>query len=196
MKVLLERFFGGRPELVSLRPIGGEIYAHLFENPRTGVARNLFWNLRIDCEPVRLDGEEWDCSVAVEWLRWTVPNWRSLDAKGLRDVSAPEMVEASVYLVAEHHTVAVEDLRLTLVEGNAFSVRLSGTAVIGGSPRARVEFDITTTLNFTGVVVVPGDLFPKPVTAEEVNQAVSQFIALDGLRSAEGENHRFLLAPR
>lgn len=100
----------GRPELVSLRPTGGEIYAHLFENSRTGVARNLFWNLRIDCEPVHLEGEEWDCSVAVEWLRWTVPNWRSLDAKGLRDVSAPEMVEASVYLVAEHHTVAVEDL--------------------------------------------------------------------------------------
>jgi hypothetical protein len=52
----------GKPQPLSLRPVGGKIYAHVFENTRTGVPRNLFWGLYVAFEAVRIDGDDWDCS--------------------------------------------------------------------------------------------------------------------------------------
>src|SRR6266478_5239232 len=97
-----------------LRPAGGELYAHVFENPSVGVSRNLFWNLRVEFAPVELDGEERDCSLACEWLVWPIRRWTDLSGLGIADVLHPEQVETSFYL-AEHSPARLHELRVTRV---------------------------------------------------------------------------------
>ncbi len=53
---MLQKLLRRRPLHVKLTPTVGKIYAHLFQNRLTGLDRNLFWNLRIELEPLGWDG--------------------------------------------------------------------------------------------------------------------------------------------
>jgi hypothetical protein len=189
-------WFRSKSLSVPLRPAGGEIYAHVFENPRTGVRRNLFWNISVEFEPVRLDGEVWDCSFGVEWLTWPIPTWRALDGMDVGKVVAPEMVESSLYLLAEHHPATLRRLRLTAMRGSAFEAAITASAQVRTDHGSRtVPVSCVCTLPFTGIIVVSGNLEPKPDTAEEAGEAAAQFIGMDGLREPRSEGWRYIFEP-
>lgn len=179
-----------------LRPVGGEFYAHVFENSRTGVSRDLFWNFSVELEPVVLDGEEWDCSFGAEWLCWPLEAWRNLDGMSLDEVKLPEIVEASLYLMAEHHPARLTKFRLSGREGTSFEATIEASAQVATDKGERaVTVVLTARLQFTGIIVVNNNIEPEPRAGTSAAAAVSQFIGLDGLRDPRFEGWRFVFEP-
>jgi hypothetical protein len=179
-----------------LQPARGEIYAHVFENQLTGVRRNLFWNLRVDFLPVTLDGVEWDCSFAIDWLTWPISTWHELDGMDLGRVKLPAMIETSLYVLAEHFPATVQELRIRARKGSSFEASVRAWAQIETKrTRSTVPISFYCPLQFAGVLVVGGNLEPPPTTAALAVEAVEQFIRLDGLKEPFSEDWRFVLEP-
>ena len=187
---------GPEPIPLVLKPKAGSLYAHVFENPRTGVARDLYWNVHVDFEPVQFDGEEWDCSFAVEWLTWPNRRWRDLDGLGLRQVRRTEFVECSLYLLAEHNPAALRHLELRENGHAAFDLDFSAIAdVDDGSGLRRFEVSGKCEVEFSGVIVVTDNLQPKPASPDDARAAVAEFLALDDLAEPRSEQWRYVLEP-
>lgn len=176
----------------------GELDAQLFENPRTGLPRNLYWSLTVPCAPVAWAGEVWDCSVTCEWLTWPVRHWAELDGMGLAAVTSPALVECSLYL-AEHHPVRVESLALRRIgEGARFSVGLAGGVDIQGLDELDgrdIEFSLHGEVELEGLVVIPDNLFPKPQNESEVLAALRPYADLGSFGPPVFDRFRYLLAP-
>jgi hypothetical protein len=187
-----------RPQALALplRPINGEIQAHVFENPRAGVRRNLFWNISVEFEPVHMGDERWDCSFAVEWLTWPMRTWPELNGAELGKVVLPEMVEASLYLMAEHHPAAVHELRLLGLQGATFEAAISASAQITTERGKRtVPMSFVCPLRFIGIIVVRDNLEPTPNTSAQAGDAVARFIQMDRLRQPRSEQWRYVFEP-
>lgn len=181
---------------MELTATGGEIYAHVHENPRTGLTRNLFWNLQIACKPVRWEGEDWDCSLAIEWLTWPVTRWGELAGKRLATVSQPELVESSLYLVGSHHRLTLRSLELQAGNAGGFVCEVAGNAALELDETERLlDVAIRCALTFTGIFVVAENLTPKPQTPQAAALSVSPFVSLEGLRPPRSEGWRFVLEP-
>ena len=178
---------------------GGEIYAHVFENRALGLERGMFWNLRLECAPIRHEGEAMPTSLACEWLRWPVGDWTGLDGAALATATDASQVEATFYF-AEHHLVALESLHLARVAGTSrFRAQVSGALDLEGFGKldgtgipVRVEAEV----EFTGVIVVPGNFSPKPDTPEKALATVQPFLAVDNFCPPEWDRFRYVLAPR
>jgi hypothetical protein len=158
-----------KPLGVVLTPTNGDIHAHVFENSRIRLARNLFWNLCVDFEPVTRDDEEWSCSLLVDWLTWPVRRWQDIDGMVLGQVSHPELVECSLYLFGEHHWATLRHLRLIRTERNNFLAEVDAVADVdtdGG--RRSVSVSTVCPGVFSGIIVIPGSLEPKPATVVEL----------------------------
>jgi len=180
---------------MELNPRGGEIYAHLFENQRTGLARGLFWNIHVELERVELSGRRWDASFACDWLAWPIKRVGELSGMSLTQVSQPELVEASVYLVAEHHPVIVTELRLAREVHDEYRLEAAGNGDIEpDGKRTTVRFQLECTLKFGGIIVVPDNLSPRPSNSAEVSAALREFIATDDLRPTQ-QGARYLFVP-
>jgi hypothetical protein len=52
----------------ALVPKGGQIYGHIFENQRIGLARSLSWSITVEFEPLRYGDEAFSCSMTCEWI--------------------------------------------------------------------------------------------------------------------------------
>ena len=68
------------------------IHGHLFENPRMGIPRGIYWALFVQFEPVSLDSEEWPSSLGCEWIEWPIRRWEELDG---REVTVTKTSEVS-----------------------------------------------------------------------------------------------------
>jgi len=193
---MIRDLFKPRMSEPPLQPAGGEIYAHVFENPRAGIPRNLVWNISVEFEPVPLEGQDWECSFAVEWLTWPIRKWRDLAGLGIEDVLSPQTVEPSLYLMAEHHPATLNDLQFLGLQGRMFEAEILASAEIrADNKRLTVPVSCVCSLRFGGVVVVRDNSEPKPVTVEQAGEAVSQFIELEGLRPPRLEEWRYVLEP-
>lgn len=174
----------------------GELDAHLFENASIGLARGLFWNISLPCAPVPWEGEEWQCSVLCEWLQWPIGDWTSLDGATLRTSSDPTSVECSVYFTA-HHPVRLESLSLRRVAHTArFKIELSGSFDLQGYGELdarNIPLVLRGEVDFYGVVVVPGSLFPKPADPTDVIRFVEPFLSLYNLGKPEWDRFRYVL---
>ena len=177
-------------------PRGGEIYAHLFENRRTGLERSLFWNIGVELQSVEIDGEEWESSFACEWLVWPIKRLPDLDGMDLQRLVRPELVECSIYLVAEHHPAKVSDLKVREQITGKYKLDAIGSVdlEIDGKTISHT-FDLQCDLNFGGIVVVPQSLDPRPATPAQVAEALSSFLALDGLREPRYDKFRYVFDP-
>ena len=192
------KLFRSKPMPLALRPTTGTIYGHVHENSHTGLARNLFWNIEIEFEPVRQDGEDWDCSLGIEWLTWPVRSWRDLDGMSLGQVQQEELLECSLYLFAAHHPATLRRLILRETADARFEADFSAIADVHdpeGSGRRLFEVNGKCHLSFEGIVVVPDNLLPKPNSAHEVESAVAEFLAVDDLTDPRSEGLRFILKP-
>ncbi|MDO8411735.1 MAG: hypothetical protein Q7S93_16910 [Phenylobacterium sp.] len=193
---MFRSLFGPKVLPLSLQPVSGEIYAHVFENPRTGVPRNLFWNMTVELEPVTIEGEEWDCSFGAEWLTWPVRTWRELDGMDLGKVLLPDMVEPPLYLVGEHHPATLQHLRLGGCRGPSFEAAVTASAQIRTEKGQRtIPVSFFCRLQFAGVIVVKENLQPSPTTPALAEEAVAKFMQMDGLRQARSEDWRYVLEP-
>jgi hypothetical protein len=181
---------------MKLTATGGEIYAHVHENLRTGLTRNLFWNLEIACEPVHWEGEDWECSLAIDWLTWPLQRWRELAGMNLGTVRQPELVESSLYLVGAHHPVTLHRLTLQTGAGQGIVCEVNGAARLALDETERtLAVAISCSLLFTGVIVAAGNLIPKPQTPHDAAATVTPFLSLEGLRPAQPDGGRFVFEP-
>ena len=190
--------FRPKPKVMplGLRPRAGEIYGHLFGNAATGLRRNLYWNAEIEFEPLQLDGEEWDCSLAVEWLTWPIGSWRELDGVGLSKVSERNLIECSLYLLDEHHWANLGNFELTEIGPAMFEAAVNATAQVHDGVGVRhFEVSVRCNLAFSSIVVVSSNLQPKLTSPLEAQAEVAKFISLEQLAPPRSEGGRYVLEP-
>jgi hypothetical protein len=177
---------------------GGELHAHVFESRGQGLERNVFWSVQIECAAIAVGDEQWPCAVSCDWLTWSLHDWEQLDGATLATVTAPEMVECSFYL-GDHHTVRLHALQMARIGGTSrFRVALSGDFDLRGFEAldgTRIPLAVQADVEFTGVIVLPDSLSPKPSTPELATAVVGDFLATLNLGSPEWDRFRFVLAP-
>ena len=176
----------------------GEIYAHLFENAEAGVERDIFWSITCPCAPIQYGGEEWTTSITCEWLAWTLSDWTGLNGAGYESVKRPDLVECSFYLF-EHHPVALQALTLHAIpETDRFVVCIKGETDIGGFGEldGRYAFAAECEVEFQGLVVVPGNLYPKPRSGQEAAATLAPFIKLANFQEPEWDRFRYVFCLR
>ena len=178
---------------MQLNPKSGQIYGHLFENKRTGLVRNLYWNISVDFEPISLLGENWDSSFQCDWLVWPIKALADLDAIGLDALGDAKLVEASLYLISQHHPISVTNLEIRRVPGNCYRLD-AGIAVdvVVDGEKILGSFHLQCDLSFGGIIIIPENLDPQPSNVMEVKAAVLPFISLEGLQEPRLEGVRYV----
>jgi hypothetical protein len=160
------------------------------------VSRNVYWAVRAELEPISFDGEDWDCSVEMEWLVLSIRSWTELDGMTLSSLSDTDY-EASAYVVSQHCPASIDHLSLKRIgDSPQFRVEIRGSVSLdepGIPPRLTIAVD--TVLSFTGVIVVPDSLTPKPTDKAEVVAAVSSFLSTPDLGEPLWDRFRFVLPP-
>lgn len=177
---------------------GGEIYCHLFENTRTGLPRNIYWSIRIEFYPVEYDGDEWPCSMTCEWLTWPIRDWRQLEVRSLYLNYGDGGSESSFYMCG-HDSGESTRLRIGPRTGDRFDVEMDMVVDFAGytgddsNPAMAVRG--RAALPFTGVLVGPDSLFPKPSTPAEILSAVAPYLDTTLFSAPERRGHAFRMAP-
>lgn len=174
----------------------GEFYGHLFENASSGIPRSVFWNLSLPCVPILWEHEEWECQVLCEWLSWPVRDWKDLDGATLNTSSGPTAVECSVYFI-EHHPVRLDSLSVRRVPDMArFEIELSGSFDLQGYGELdaqNIPLALRGEVDFDGLVVVPGNLFPKPASPADVVKLVEPYFTTSNLSDPDWDRFRYVL---
>jgi hypothetical protein len=164
-----------------------KVYAHLFENKRTGLARNLYWTASIEFEPLDYLGEQEATSMTFDWLivenPQVVSNFSSAQAQG---------GECSWYL-CEHFPSRRWELSLEPTLGqNEFLLNFSAEfdfPGLKGDPCDGLLIEGTVRAEFTGITVAKDSLYPKPTTPEEAQQMIVPYFAnSDALRFTPEED--------
>ena len=176
----------------------GSIYGHVFENHIMGIARQLFWSVTLNCDPVRWNNEDWNCSFTTEWFVLPVAHWSDLDGITLSDVRNGQSIESSLYL-GDHHPATLDAISLTRITGTRrFLVNIEAKVDIGGFDDlggVGIPISLHGEAVFTGLVVVPENLHPKPDTPQKAVEALSAFISLSELREPEWQEFRYVFQP-
>lgn len=191
----------------SLKAVGGEMYAHIFENESTGLARNLFWAVSIDFAPIHYADSELDCAMTCEWIPWPARDWRELDGEVLDVIfnpdgtvkSGPPSVEASFYMTA-HDPARRVSLKLNRNGGTKFAAAMDMVVdfhgYAGGDEDPNLLIAGQTEIAYRGVIVVKNNLFPKPTTEAEVLAVAGKFIDLTTYRAPVDEEWRWVFPPK
>ena len=171
-------------------------FLHENSHPQINLPLGLFWDIRVKFEPVEFDGERWDTSLGIGWLTWPVENWQDLSQMDLAKVINPDMVETSIYFVAEHWRVGLRSLSLSMTGGNRFLLEYAVEGDIDmGSATARLIADGQCEIDFTGIIVVPGNHPVKPDTPEKACAMVSGFMETENLAEPVFDRFRYVFKP-
>ena len=166
-------------QLPDFRPTDGELYGNVFENPRMGVPRDLYWSLRCDFEPVELDENEWPVSMMVEWLTFDVRRWVDIDTATLADAARRAGIEASVYFTDIHQPAELEALRLRRLSECRFDVDVTVTCaleLLDGTKLPPRSIGWRGEATFDRVIIIRENLFPKPSTPDEATAVLRVFL--------------------
>ena len=116
----------------------------------------------------------------------------------IEDLDEVEMEEASFYL-AEHDPAVSLSLEFKDRRRDTFRVAMSMVVEFGGyaggdeNPEMLVQAE--TDVTYEGLLIVPGNLKPKPVTPAEAAEVAAQFVDLDSFQAPELDRHRYRLRP-
>ncbi len=171
----------------------GQLTAHLFENPRMGIERCLYWSVNVELKPIKFLGETWDCSFGCEWLNWPAKSLEQLSGMSLDQHRQPGQFQASIYLVSQHCPVAMQHLSIQTVSGDRFRLKAKGklqAAIDGKKVRSSFSFDLD--LSFQGIAIVRENLFPKPSNAAEAASALAPFFSLEDLTDPQLEGFSYI----
>ncbi|MGN6547262.1 MAG: hypothetical protein ACTHK7_19575 [Aureliella sp.] len=181
-----------------LAPVGGEIYCHVFENARTGLVRDLYWSVTVDFAPIIYAHERFCCNAMVEWFRIKGRDFPFVEPFKLSLPADDPIAESSFYMT-EHAQANSTTLRLACVDSARFHAELEMVVDFHGytgddaEPAMRVA--ATTELQFSGLIVVLGNLDPSPSSPEEVVALASQFADLSGYDPPLNQGFRYLFRP-
>jgi hypothetical protein len=108
-----------------LRVSGGSIYFHLFENELTGLPRNLFVSATLNFKPLEYCGEQFDCSMTTEWIRWkkNALDWLQLDGMKANTRYGEEGIEGSFYAF-EHYPAEEIEFSFRHIKENLFELEM------------------------------------------------------------------------
>ena len=112
-----------------LRPRSGNISAMIFKNDLAGVEETLFWSIEVAFEPLEFDGESRSPSLAADWFRLPVRDWRDLENQTLE--GSQETIEASFY-VSEHDLASWTKIRTGKLSGYSFDIKLDREVALLG----------------------------------------------------------------
>jgi hypothetical protein len=183
-----------------------EIMAHLFENPRMGVPRAVYWSCNVEFLPIAdTSGQDegadaqWPCTLLCDWITWPVRDWRQIDGLTLAECLGPVELEASLYFYSMHQPLTSIELSFRHTVANRFQVRgrlvgdfedLEGSVLRGVS----AEFEVDA--EFVWLTVIPENLNPKTVTEAEALKALSAYADLQAYERPEWDDRRWLFRPK
>lgn len=178
------------PKPIIPKLVSGTLYAHLFENQNTGLARNLFWNFSFDFAPQKIEGETMAPGALVEWLTPGCRDWRALVGRTFDSRTDPD-AEASFYIGvhewADAFAVTVEGL-----EGHRFRVRLMMR--LNSADVGEISVDARTWVTFEGVRLVSANFSPSP-TLLEAKTLLAPFFDASTLGSPRQDGHALVIPP-
>lgn len=182
----------------SLVAAGGSMVSHIFENTSSGLQRGHFWSLTIDFAPLEYDECDWDCNVMIEWMQFPIRDWRLLNDSHVAAAIKDDRIEATFYLT-RHDWATVKELSLKHIAENRFRARLKlivdFQGFTGDDIDPEMQITVETDIEYTGLIVVPDNLFPEPKTLEQVMEAVEQFADPAAYHSPEKDDFRYVLRP-
>lgn len=182
-----------------LVPNGGELSSHIFENQSMGLARSLSWSITVEFEPIKYGRELFSCNLMCEWIVWPLRDWRDLDGQELDVASGDNGVESSFYM-GRHDLATRTAISLRHRRENVFSIKVDLCVdfhgYYGGDENPAMGVHAELDLPFIGLMVIPGNLFPKPNTPAELREVASEFVDLARYLGPErlGE-HAFVFRP-
>lgn len=170
---------------------GGSYYGHIFENPRLGVPRALYWSFTVDFSGIRYLGQTWDSSLTVEWITFGVREF--VGTHPVSSASCPR-AEASLYL-AEHHPIDSWEGQMSWDAsppqcGFAYDVRLNFPG-LDRDPVPGLHLMGRVSLQFDGFIIVPGNLSPKPTSVDEASLLLRQYFQAPCVALDEGWRYVF-----
>ncbi len=177
---------------------GGNIHCHLFENPSTGLPRNVFWSITINFRSIEYEGHDWRCSITCEWLTLSLRDWRELGGRSL-DLKYGDGGSESSFYMFQHDIGKSTRLQIGTRSGNTFDVAMQMAVDFAGytGPDRNPSMVVRgrATVPFTGVIVVPENLSPNPNTPAKVSSAVGTYLDVTLLRPPERRGHAFWMEP-
>lgn len=182
-----------------------EISGHLFENPSVGVPRGIYWSCNIDFAPLpgslesEEDDEGWPCTLLCDWITWPVRSWREIDGLTLESCVGPLAVEASLYFFGQHQPLSRIELSFHRTRADRFRVRgrfLADLEDIAGDTLREVTAEFDLEGHFSGVSVLPDNLFPKPKSEAQAIDALGKFADLQTYERPQWEEISWLFKPR
>ena len=166
-----------------LRVQSGTIDARIFENESIGLARDIWWNLRVVFDPVSYMGNDVETSFSVRRMKLGLRSWKDLVGAA---VGPSEGTECSFYLY-DHRPIDEFSVRFNERRGDEFAATLEFVVDLGDRydladpPLSRIVLESTVT--FVGVEIYAGIVSGK--TAEASRRIASRFISLDDLHPPE-----------
>jgi len=183
----------------SLVPCGGKMYSIIFENTATGVVRSHFLSATIQFEPIKYADEDWNCSITTEWIPLRFGKWQDCLVQEYTTVSGSSQIESSFYM-CQHHPASLKSLSISHIANSRFRVEISGlvdfTGYLGGDEDSAMRVHAEAEMDYFGLVIVPGNFFPKPLDSESIRGVAQEFVDLSVYQEPKEDRHRFVLLPR
>lgn len=178
---------------------GGKIYAHIFENPNTGLKRGIFWSVTVHFKPIKYADESFRCSTTCEWIPWKAANWLDLHGRHF-DVEYGECGIESSFYSGEHDICTRTRLRLAHKDTCRFHVSVDVIVdfqgCCGGDENPAMPVSARADVPFTGLLVVPANLEPAPANLDEAKEIAAEFVDLATYEEPIRQGHAILFGPR
>jgi hypothetical protein len=185
-----------------LRPLAGQLEGFLFENLRTGLARDVFFSITIPFAPIPYGNEIAETCLLIEWLRFGGKDWRSFSGNKIEGTRG---IEASFYLF-DHRPAKELLLEVLSREGLDFDVRVRISVDLNDrydlpTPPMSVV-DVRTSVRFCGIRIAESLLRYDPLQANEARRLLEPFVAVDLYEEPRFQPHStgssgvFALKPR
>jgi hypothetical protein len=179
-------------------PTSASLFGHVFENSRTGLARGLFWNLSIACQPIRHGTEDMHCEISCDWLTWPMRRWPSLDGQSLDTTNDNAKIEASVYLM-DHFRLRVRSLLIHRIPATArFIVDIDGEFDLNGwgdLDGKNIAIGARCEAEFKGLVALGANFEPPITGAAALNLATAPFIDLADFHPVKSSGDQYRWEP-
>jgi hypothetical protein len=179
---------------------------HLFENPRMGVPRSVYWTCNVQFAPIVEDSdgtdedhEGWPCTLLVDWITWPVRSWKEIDGLTLANCVGPLEPEASLYFFGQHQPLSSIELSFRRLFANHFSVQgrfMADLADLEGRILRQVTAEFEVKAEFAGLSVLPDNLFPKPKLEAEAAEVLGKFADLEIYEQPQWGEMSWLFRPR
>jgi hypothetical protein len=124
-------------------------------------------------------------------------SWRSLDGLLLSDCSQPDLIECTYYQNSEHHWANLNSLSFRCAKQiGELSVTLSlHIPSETNSDEPAITMTVEGEVIFEGIIVVPGNLSPSPVTPQEAAKTAAAFADLERFREPIWDRFRYVFGP-